>query len=344
MWRIGQRAWPAAEVGRQLAVPSMSFCTSSQSGEGVEGVPNDGAGIAAADPAAAAAAAALGADSVAVDDGAADVEPTEPFVMTDVMKDVPEWMHVHEDIKPPARDIIELLKEDWPSTDEEERKYIAEFMQASSSERRKQKKLRSVSPDLYGRIRMPNEVGSRASVRFRNEHGLVPCVVFGRTKNNRKKPLNVLIPYEQIFRQYMYHGHCLMTTIFRLYLEGRDPNKPIKFKFQQMQLTKLSHRMISATLVRWSPGKKTRMTIPVRIIGVRDSIGVKRGGTVMPVLPAIKCVYDGPGPLPREIVVDTTKMDIGDRVRASDIELPPNTRLRRPEVAITQVLVTVVKN
>eukprot|EP00471_Norrisiella_sphaerica_P004373 CAMPEP_0184480726 /NCGR_PEP_ID=MMETSP0113_2-20130426/2245_1 /TAXON_ID=91329 /ORGANISM="Norrisiella sphaerica, Strain BC52" /LENGTH=273 /DNA_ID=CAMNT_0026859405 /DNA_START=39 /DNA_END=857 /DNA_ORIENTATION=- len=206
------------------------------------------------------------------------------------------WMYVDERIKPRSRPISELIREDWPEEDEAERAYVGEFMRSSRDFIREQEKLLSIKPEFYVRIREEKEMHKRASERMR-ERGELPCLIYGRTKNHRRKPLPIVLDMKQIVKQMKHHGQSFFVTIFRMNIEGRKEG--ILVKPQQVAYNPVNRKFDTMTFVRWSPYKKTRLILPVEVIGQRDCVGVKNGGAVLRPTKGVKCVYEGPGPLPR---------------------------------------------
>jgi len=249
-------------------------------------------------------------------------------------------MYIDERIKPRSRSMKILLEEEWPDNDEDERKFVGEFMRGGRDFIREQERLKSIKPELHGKIRGPGAMKKHGSRRIREE-GSLPCIIFGRTKNHNYKPLPIEVTLREIIKQMRHNGMSFFATIFRMHIEGRKEG--ILVKPQQLQYHPVTRKFESMTFVRWSPGKKTRVVIPVEIVGERDCIGVKNGGAVLTPTRGVKCVYDGPGPLPRKFQINIQNWDVGQRYFVKDLEMPPDTRLRRPEIAHTQVLVSIRK-
>jgi len=245
------------------------------------------------------------------------------------------WMYIDERITPASRDAQTLLEEKWPATEEDERNFVGEFMRASHDHIKEQEKLKAIRPEFFASLRDDIPV---ADVR---EKGMIPCVVFGRTKNHRYKPLKIQLDKKQIMKQMNHHDNSFFVTLFKLHIEGRK--EYIIIKPQQVQYDPVSMELDTMTFVRWSPGKKTRITIPVEVVGERDCVGVKNGGHLLVPTKGVQCIYDGPGPLPRRFRLNVQSWPIGRRFLTKDLEMPPNTILRKPDIAHTQVLVTVKK-
>eukprot|EP00466_Bigelowiella_natans_P008358 jgi/Bigna1/89842/estExt_fgenesh1_pg.C_560103 len=241
------------------------------------------------------------------------------------------WMFIDERIKPKSRPVGDLVQQEWPAEEEAEREFVGEFMRSSKDFIQEQEKLKAVKPEFYAKIRHEEQMNKHESKRLRDE-GKLPCLIYGRTKNHRYKPLPIALEERQILKQMKHHGPSFF---------GRKEG--ILVKPQQIQYHPVTRKFESLTFVRWSPGKKTRVILPVQVIGQRDCIGVKNGGAIIRPVKGVKCVYDGPGPLPRVFKLNVQSWGVGHKFYVKDLVMPEHTRLRRPEVAHTQVLVSIIK-
>jgi len=251
------------------------------------------------------------------------------------------WMYVDERITAESRPENELTWMPFPEGDDDaEREFVGEFMRSGKAHREEQARLKAMKPFLYANLRNHPDIGNDVSRRLRKEQKL-PCVVFGRTKNHRRKPLPITMDTTQIFRQMRHHGDSFFVTVFRMFVKERK--EPFFVKPHQFTYDQATRRILTMTFNRWSPGKKTRLNIPIQIIGERDCIGVKNGGSLLRPVKTVSCLYDGPGPLPRRFRLNVTKWNIGKRIHVKDLQLPPHTILRYPELAHKQVVLSIRK-
>ncbi|GAB5368632.1 hypothetical protein AAMO2058_001336400 [Amorphochlora amoebiformis] len=249
------------------------------------------------------------------------------------------WMWADPRIKRQGRTAAELAWMPFPEDDEEQRKYVSEFMRDGPAFVAEQARIRAVKPELYGVLRQ--EMGNKeASEKYRKDN-MLTSLIFGRTKNHKYAPLPIAISTGQIIRQMRHHGISFGVTIFRMHLEGR--RHPILVKPCQVQFRRESIKLMNITFMRWSPYKRTRITLPIEVIGERDCIGAKKGGAILKPTKGVECIYDGPGPLPRKFTFNVQNWDINERVYVSDLEMPAHTKLRFPNKAHSQVLVTIKK-
>lgn len=84
-------------------------------------------------------------------------------------------------------------------------------------------------------------------------------------------------------------------------------------------------------------GEPVEVSVPVHTTG--RSQGEVQGGLVDIVVHNLQIVAPGPRRIPQELVVDVTKMNIGDHITAGDIKLPEGCTLAAdPELTVVSVL------
>ncbi|MEL6957147.1 MAG: 50S ribosomal protein L25, partial [Pseudomonadota bacterium] len=74
-------------------------------------------------------------------------------------------------------------------------------------------------------------------------------------------------------------------------------------------------------LYRVSAKQQIKVEVTVNFVGEEVSPGIKRGGTLNVVRYAVELLVPA-GNIPDELVADVSKLDIGDNVKISDINLP----------------------
>lgn len=144
--------------------------------------------------------------------------------------------------------------------------------------------------------------------------GLIPAVAYNKEKNvsftlERKA-------FDRAFRR-------LSTTgLFTIKLEGGE-SFPALVKAVQMDKRRRVPIHVDFYMVTY--GEPIEVGVPVRTEG--RSKGEIEGGLVETITHSLQIVAPGPRRIPQELVVDVTKLGIGEHVTAGQIELPEGCTL-----------------
>ncbi|PTA68421.1 50S ribosomal protein L25/general stress protein Ctc [Deinococcus arcticus] len=152
------------------------------------------------------------------------------------------------------------------------------------------------------------------SSQDRLAEGLIPAVAYNKDKNvsfaiDRKA-------FDRAFRQQS------TTGLFDITLEGGE-TFPALVKTVQMDKRKRAPIHVDFYMVTY--GEPVTVSVPVHTKG--KSQGEIMGGLVDVVVHNLSVVAPGPRRIPQEIVVDVTKLAIGDHVSAGQIQLPEGVKL-----------------
>ncbi|WP_221089718.1 50S ribosomal protein L25/general stress protein Ctc [Deinococcus aquaedulcis] len=144
--------------------------------------------------------------------------------------------------------------------------------------------------------------------------GMIPAVAYNKDKNvsfaiDRKA-------FDRAFRQQS------TTGLFDITLEGGE-TFPALVKTVQMDKRKRAPIHVDFYMVTY--GEPVTVAVPVHTKG--KSQGEVMGGLVDVVVHNLSVVAPGPRRIPQEIVVDVTKLNIGDHVSAGQIKLPEGVKL-----------------
>lgn len=124
------------------------------------------------------------------------------------------------------------------------------------------------------------------------------------------------------------------TGLFDITVEGGE-TFPALVKAVQMDKRKRAPIHVDFYMVTY--GEPVEVGVPVRTTG--RSQGEVQGGLVDIVVHNLQIVAPGPRRIPQELVVDVTKMNIGDHITAGDIKLPEGCTLAAdPELTVVSVL------
>lgn len=171
---------------------------------------------------------------------------------------------------------------------------------------------------LSGSLR--ENVGKKDAKKHRKE-GRVPCVVYGGKEQTH------FVAEEKDFK------HIIFTPdvhIINLTLDG----KRVDAILQDIQYHPVTDRILHVDFLEIFPGKLVTIAIPVTMEGTAP--GVIKGGRLMKKIRKIRVkalVED----LPDQIVVDISKLDIGDRVKVRDLSEDKLTFLDNPNSIVIGV-------
>jgi len=147
-------------------------------------------------------------------------------------------------------------------------------------------------------------VGKKDAKKARKE-GLVPCVLYGG-----KEQLHFAIE-EKAFKPVLF-----TPDVFLIKLEVDGKNFDVIL--QDVQYHPVTDSLLHADFLEVIPGKQVKVSVPVELTGT--SKGVLRGGRLIKKFRKllVKGLIEH---LPEKIVVDISKLDIGDSIKISNLKL-----------------------
>ena len=174
----------------------------------------------------------------------------------------------------------------------------------------------------------PRPERGKGAARAVRRTGRVPGVIYG----NQQPPVSISIDAAEL-KQRIFAGRFL-TTLYDLELEG-SKHRVIPRDFQ---LDPVREQPVHVDFMRLGEGATIRVRIPIHVINVEQSPGVKRGGTINIVTHALDVVCPA-DQIPEAIEVDVSGLEISHSKHLSDVTLPASVR---PVVRADATLVTVV--
>lgn len=153
-------------------------------------------------------------------------------------------------------------------------------------------------------------LGKGASRSIRRE-GRVPAVIYG----GGDAPEAISLNYRDAHR-HIYAGHFL-TTIFEIDVDGRKE----RVIPRDYQLDKVKDLPVHVDFLRLKPGSKLRLEIPLNLVNVEQSPGVKRGGTVNVVRHTVEMLVPADN-IPDSVTADLSTLDIGGSLHISAVAMP----------------------
>jgi large subunit ribosomal protein L25 len=159
-------------------------------------------------------------------------------------------------------------------------------------------------------------VGKKDAKRLRRE-GNVPCVVYGGKEQVQ------FFTSEKSFKDIVFTPDA---CIVQLDIGG----KKMEAVLQDIQYHPVTDSIIHADFLQIFPDKPVKMAVPIKVTG--DSPGVIAGGKMLIKRRRLN-VMALPELLPAEIVIDISKLEIGDSFVVGEIELE-NITLLDPENSV----------
>lgn len=163
-------------------------------------------------------------------------------------------------------------------------------------------------------------VGKKSTKALRDAE-LVPCVVYGGTE-----PLNFSTE-EKSFKSLVYTPDAHTVS---LVIDGET----IPAVLQDIQFHPITDKILHADFYQLSADKPVIMEVPVRITG--RARGVVAGGVLRQSYRKLK-LKAIPANLPDEIVIDVTKLRIGNKIYVGDIKTPDYTFMHPDNAVIVAV-------
>jgi large subunit ribosomal protein L25 len=169
--------------------------------------------------------------------------------------------------------------------------------------------------DIVLNVEVRERAGSGASRAVRRE-GKVPGVLYG----GKDAPVAIAVKQSE-FRKALYTGKLLGHLVTLRY--GKE-TQPVIAK--DVQFHPVTDEPTHFDLYRVEAHQQIRIAVAVHFRNHDASPGIKRGGTLNVNLHELELLVPA-DKIPEELVVDLTGLDIGDAIRAADIQLPAGAEL-----------------
>ena len=164
-------------------------------------------------------------------------------------------------------------------------------------------------------------VGKAATKALRNA-GKVPCVLYGGGE-----PMHFSAD-ERAFKNLVYTPETHTVVIE---LEDGSKHEAI---MQDIQFHPVTDKILHVDFYRLFPDKEVTVTVPVKTTGVAP--GIIKGGALSMTMKKLK-IKAIPANLPDAVVVDISKLDIGDKVYVSELRNDQYKLMHPDNVVVVQV-------
>lgn len=167
----------------------------------------------------------------------------------------------------------------------------------------------AANKQLAATVRTGTGKGAARSVRRESR---VPGVIYGG--GEAAQPIS--LDYKTL-NQLIYAGHFL-TTIFDIDLGGGKVERVIP---RDYQLDVVKDTPLHVDFLRLKPGSTLRVDVPVHVVGMESSPGIKLGGSINVVRHTIELRVPADN-IPEAITVDVSKAGINESIHISAVPLP----------------------
>lgn len=158
--------------------------------------------------------------------------------------------------------------------------------------------------------RSAEQQGKGASRRLRKQN-LVPAIIYG----GNEEPTAIAVKYNELIKA--LENEAFFSHILTINVDGDEHQAVIK----DLQRHPAKGVPLHADFMRIVKGQKIHMNVPVHFEGKEDAPGTKEGGILSTLVTDVEIICL-PSRLPESLVVDVSKMQIGDTYHLSDIVLP----------------------
>jgi large subunit ribosomal protein L25 len=159
-------------------------------------------------------------------------------------------------------------------------------------------------------VQVRDRAGTGGARQARNA-GLVPGILYG----GAKEPVSIAVNSGE-FRKALHTGKLLGHLVT---LKYGDEVQPVIAK--DVQFHPVTDRPVHFDLFRVDAHQLIRISVPVHFRNHDASPGLKRGGALNVNLHELELMAPA-NAIPEDVVIDLTGLEIGDAVRAGDVELP----------------------
>jgi len=172
--------------------------------------------------------------------------------------------------------------------------------------------------------------------------GRMPGLVFSTTAN--ADHVKVHCDAKEIAKARRLNGLPYLYTKYfnmEIYAEPSDaknlkeppsdiPLEVVRVVPKLISVDSVSNVIEDISFMRAPPGQTLKVQVPVRVTGQDLCPGIKRGGWLNVIKRKIACICDSDN-IPRAFTVDVSKMEVGEKVMLSDMEIPTSCHVRNKQ-------------
>lgn len=164
----------------------------------------------------------------------------------------------------------------------------------------------------------PREIFGTTGVRRLRKQGFAPAVVYANGESAKSISVNS--------HQFLMAARgCKPTQLFTLSSQDKALNGTKVF-VKDVQLEPIKDLLVHVDFLSISAGHKVTIDVPVEIVG--EAIGVKSGDSVLEQRTYFLSLECLPEKIPGAIVIDISKLAVGDSINAHEVALPEGVTLK----------------
>jgi large subunit ribosomal protein L25 len=170
-------------------------------------------------------------------------------------------------------------------------------------------------------------LGKRESRRIKNA-GKIPAIIYSKSGN-----INISLDDKEFCHQY-FKGRALTSVA-----EINFDNKKIKAVAHKIELDPVTDHPIHIDFIICEEKKDIRFKPSLNFINQDKSPGLKKGGFLHIVLRRVEAVSKDPKFIVDKIDIDTGSMQVGHKVKASNLQLPEGVSLlKKNDFSIASII------
>ncbi|HED13719.1 MAG TPA: 50S ribosomal protein L25/general stress protein Ctc [Gammaproteobacteria bacterium] len=164
-------------------------------------------------------------------------------------------------------------------------------------------------------VQTRDEKGTAAGRRIRHQ-GRLPAVVYGGKSGNAQ------ISVDQLEILLKLEDSSFRSSVISL----RNGKKREKVIIRDIQMQPQKHRVLHMDFQRIKAGEAIHLPVSLHLTGEEQSPGLLEGGLLSHLITEVEisCLPDD---LPDQLTIDISKLETGDVLHLSDIELPETVEL-----------------
>ncbi|MBT1280293.1 50S ribosomal protein L25/general stress protein Ctc [Thermoanaerobacter sp. CM-CNRG TB177] len=169
------------------------------------------------------------------------------------------------------------------------------------------------------------DIGKNSARRLKKQ-GYIPGILYGKDMTEN---IPLAVEYNKFQRLLQQHGR---NVLFNVIVDGSTHNAVVK----EIQEDTLKGKIIHIDFQRVSMHEEIEATVPLKFEGI--GLIESKGGIVQHQLWELT-VESLPDKIPQEIVVDLSKLEIGDTLFVKDIQVPEGVKvIDDPDEIVVSVL------
>jgi large subunit ribosomal protein L25 len=172
---------------------------------------------------------------------------------------------------------------------------------------------------LAARVRQTKGKGAARKLRKKSQ---IPAVFYGP----KSEPVMLALDYPEL--EQVLQNATSENIIFDLKIQSDKGSDTRKAILKDLQVDPVKRTYLHVDLYEISMDKEITVNVPIRLIG--NPIGVTNGGVLQHIRRELE-VSCLPDRLIDALDLDVSRLDIGDSLHISDIELPEGTRSAQDE-------------